>query len=232
MGLISPSKTPAGRTTDTASSDRDNSPRRSHKSRNLILGLLSILTLIIASASVIVCNSYAAGNTTGELAVKPTPSSPAKISKVDDSKFDWDDLTAAQQQMLAPLASGWNKLKPSTRKKWLEISRHYVSMTPAEQARVQERMHDWVNLTPEQRRQVRESYARNRMLDTEQRAKRWLQYQQLPEEEKKKLAAEAAAASNRKHVTTQLPAVPAKTKPAKNIQLTPQPLPPNEPVGH
>jgi len=223
--------------TDTASPHHDTSNRRSNKSRNLVLGLLSILTLLIASASVIVCNSYAAGvvgtgSTTGELAIKPKPAGPAKITKVDDSKLDWNDLTAAQRQMLAPLASGWDKLKPSTRKKWIEISRHYVSMTPAEQARVQERMHDWVNLTPEQRRQVRENYARNRMLDTEQRAKRWLQYQQLPEEEKKKLAAEAAAAGNRKHIVTQVPSVPAKNKTAKQIKLTPQPALTDEATGH
>jgi hypothetical protein len=233
MALTPTSKKNAGRMTDTARSHRDTSTRRWYKSHNLGWGLLSILALLIASAAILVGNSHAAGvdsvsSATGELAVQPKPASPAKTSKVDDSKIDWDDLTAAQRQTLAPLASGWDKLKPSAKKKWIEISKRYASMTPTEQARVQERMHDWVNLTPEQRRLVRENYARNRRLDTEQRAKRWLQYQQLPEEEKKKLAAEAAAAAgNRKHVTTQVPATPAKNKPAKQIQLTPQPVPPH-----
>lgn len=210
------------------------------KSRTFMLTLLTVLMLIMSSASVLMRPSHAAdalgasaststvGNNskaTGELAIKPKPANPSKVNKPTDSKAEWEDLTAAQKLILAPLASGWNSLKLSTRKKWVEISKRFASLSPTEQSRVQDRMHDWVNLTPEQRRVVRENYARNRRLDTEQRAKRWAEYQQLPEAEKQKLAAEAAAANNRKRITAQVLSPQTKPKEAKPIQLAPKPVP-------
>ena len=210
------------------------------KSRALMVTLLTVLVLIISSVSALMRPSHAAdsagasasastvsnsSNTLGELAIKPKPASPSKVNKPIDSKTDWEDLTAAQKLILAPLASGWNGLKLATRKKWVEISKRFSSLSPTEQSRVQERMHDWVNLTPEQRRVVRENYARNRKLDTEQRAKRWAEYQQLPEAEKQKLAAEAAAANNRKRITAQVLSPQTKPKEVKPIQLAPKPVP-------
>lgn len=213
--------------------------RRLTKSRTVMVTLLTILTVMIGLVAMLMQPSHAAdtssanasiatganvsSSTKGELAIKPKDANPSKVNKPVDNKFNWEDLTAAQKQTLAPLSSGWKQLKLSTRKKWLEVSRRYAHMSQAEQTRVQERMHDWVNLTPEQRRLVRENYARNRQLDTEQRAKRWAEYQQLPEAEKQKLAAEAAAANNRKRVTSQILSPPAATKSAKPIQLTPKP---------
>ncbi|MGS0743019.1 DUF3106 domain-containing protein [Glaciimonas sp. GG7] len=225
--------------TDHASSGRVAS-LRSNKTRTIVVTLMVVLALIIASASVIIKASHAAGvaavsttnSTTGELALKPKSNNAAKVTPISDSKANWDDLTPGQKQTLAPLASGWSELKLATRKKWIEISKRYNSMNTTEQARVQERMHDWVNLTPEQRRQVRENYARARKLDTEQRARRWAQYQQLPEEEKQRLAAEAEKASTNKRVTAQILSAPAKNKPAKQIQLTPQPALTGEPASH
>lgn len=214
--------------------------KRLTKSRTLILSLLTVLVLITGSIAILMRPSHAAdttsassaaganvsSSTTGELAIKPKAPNPSKVNKPIESKSNWEDLTAAQKLTLAPLASGWNELKPSTRKKWIEISKRFSRLSATEQTRVQERMHDWVNLTPEQRRLVRENYARNRQLDTEQRAKRWAEYQQLPEAEKQKLAAEAAAANNRKRVTSQVLSPPAKPQPTKPIQLTPKPAPP------
>ena len=209
--------------------------KRFAKSRTLMLSLLTVAFLISGSVAILMRPSHAAdtasassaagtnvSSTTGELAIKPKAPNPSKVNKPIESKSNWEDLTAAQKQILAPLASGWNELKLSTRKKWIEISKRFARMSSTEQTRVQERMHDWVNLTPEQRRLVRENYARNRQLDTEQRAKRWAEYQQLPEAEKQKLAAEAAAANNRKRVTSQVLSPPAKPQPTKPIQLAPK----------
>ncbi|PUA16655.1 DUF3106 domain-containing protein [Glaciimonas sp. PCH181] len=237
MALVPTFKKNSQPRTDNTSSRRAWSIQ-GNRFRAIAVTLAALLGVILVSISIIMRSSHAAGVSipppamTGELAVKPkpiNPANPSKASKVIDNKSDWSDLTAAQKLTLAPLATGWDKLKLSTRKKWIEISKRFNSMSATEQARVQERMHDWGNLTPEQRREVRENYARTRKLDTEERAKRWAQYQQLPEEEKQKLAAEAATANNRKRVTAQILSPPAKTKPAKPIQLTPQPprpLPP------
>lgn len=232
MALIPTLKKDGPRLTDDTSSRRA-CPIHGIQLRAIVVTLVGLLALILVTTSIIMRSSHAAGvnvppTTTGELAIKSKPAGPTKTSKISDSKAEWNDLTAAQKLTLAPLATGWDKLKLSTRKKWIEISKRFSSMNAAEQARVQERMHDWGNLTPEQRRVVRENYARTRKLDTEERAKRWAQYQQLPEEEKQKLAAEAATVNNRKRVTAQILSAPAKNKPAKPIQLTPQP--PKPPV--
>jgi hypothetical protein len=135
----------------------------------------------------------------------------------------WADLTPAQQQALAPLASEWDKLDSFRKNKWLAIGNKFTSMKPDEQQRVQERMRDWVKLTPEQRRIARESYARAKKLNPDQKSAQWEQYQQLPEEQKKKLAADAAS---KKPVTT-LPSPASQGKTSKTmppIKSTPKPV--------
>ncbi|KAF3996654.1 DUF3106 domain-containing protein [Glaciimonas immobilis] len=229
--------------------------KRIFKSRAALAALVTVAAMVIGSVSVLVRTSHAAGTPgtgitaasapnatnganaasaasadatakTGELAIKRTPAALPKVIKESDSKTEWENLTVAQKQTLAPLEAGWNNQKLSTRKKWIEISKRFGSLSPAEQSRVQDRMHDWVTLTPAQRREVRENYARTRRLDTEQRAKRWAEYQHLPEAEKQKLAAEAAAANNRKRVTSQVLSIPTKPILVKPIQLTPKPAAP------
>ncbi|MEO6918981.1 MAG: DUF3106 domain-containing protein [Collimonas sp.] len=144
-----------------------------------------------------------------------------KMTKVAGNAVpNWVELTALQQHILEPLAPDWDKLKPATRKKWLEISGRYVKMTPAEQERLQARMRGWVTLTPEQRRIARENYARANKLDTEQRALRWQQYQQLSDEQKKELAEQATP--RHKRVTTMPPTTLNKPKPAAPVKLAPQ----------
>jgi hypothetical protein len=146
-----------------------------------------------------------------------TPGNAPKMTKVAGNAAPvWDELTAVQQHVLAPLATDWNKLNPTARKKWLDISGRYVAMTPAEQERLQTRMRGWVTLTPEQRRIARENYARANQLDTEQRALRWQQYQQLSEQQKKELAEQATP--SHKRVTTMPPATLAKSKPAAPVK--------------
>lgn len=125
----------------------------------------------------------------------------------------WAELTPAQQQALAPLASEWDKLDAFRKNKWLAIGNRFASMKPDEQQRVQERMRDWVKLTPEQRRLARQSYARAKKLDPDQKSAKWEQYQQLSDEEKKKLAADAAS---KKNVAT-LPPPAAQGKQSKTI---------------
>jgi len=159
--------------------------------------------------------------TAGVTEVPSTPAAhPPKMTKVVSSAAPtWNELSAVQKHVLEPLAPDWDKLKPTTRKKWLEISNRYASMTPAEQERLQARMRGWVTLTPEQRRIARENYARANKLDTEQRALRWQQYQQLSEQQKEELAEQATP--RHKRVTTLPPATLNKSKPAAPVKLAP-----------
>lgn len=127
-----------------------------------------------------------------DIATVPAPSkvhsskaTPAK------AKLAWQDLTPAQQEILAPLAPEWKELSPFRKKKWLELAVHYNTMVPEVQARMQTRIKDWAKLSPEQRRKARQSYVNAKKLTPEQKTTRWEDYQQLPEEKKEKLAATA-----------------------------------------
>lgn len=121
---------------------------------------------------------------------------PGVAITTDKRRPTWAELTAAQQQTLAPLAAEWNGLGPIRKKKWLEIADRYAKMPPDEQERLQTRMREWVQLTPEQRRIARESYSRAKKLDSEQKSAKWDHYQSLPEEEKQKLASKAEKKKN------------------------------------
>lgn len=121
---------------------------------------------------------------------------PGVAASTDKRRPTWTELTAQQQQTLAPLAAEWHELGQIRKKKWLEIADRYAKMPPAEQERLQTRMREWVQLTPEQRRIARESYTRAKKLDAEQKSAKWDQYQSLPEEEKQKLASKAEKKKN------------------------------------
>ena len=121
----------------------------------------------------------------------------------------WNELTATQQNALAPLASDWNNIEVFRKKKWLEIGNRFVTMNPDEQLRVQERMRDWAKLTPDERRVAREIYTRTKKLNADEKSAQWQQYQELPEEQKKKLASDIAA----KKRVSNLPAAPLHGKP-------------------
>jgi len=167
----------------------------------------------------ILAMSLSTSSMTSASGVSPSPNSNTKASAAPTNapqplaKPLWAELTPAQQQGLAPLASEWDKLDAFRKTKWLAIGNRYASMKPDEQQRVQERMRDWVKLTPEQRRTARENYTRTKKLGTDQKSAKWEQYQQLPEDEKKKLAADAAS---KKNVAT-LPPPAAERKQSKTI---------------
>lgn len=144
---------------------------------------------------------------------KPAPIQPA-------TKPVWAELTPAQQQALAPLATEWDKIEDIRKKKWLEIANKFSAMKPDEQQRMHTRMRDWAKLTPEQRRVARESYARSKKLNPDQKSAQWQQYQQLPEDQKKKLAADTAS---KKHVAN-LPPAHSKNKTVPPIKSTPKPV--------
>lgn len=182
--------------------------------------MITLSTARLLRAVFILAASLTAAAVTSSTCAQPAttpptaaPAASAAAKPQSPAKPLWAELTPAQQQALAPLASEWDKLDGFRKNKWLAIGNKYASMKPDEQQRVQERMRDWIKLTPEQRRMARESYARAKKLDPDQKSAKWEQYQQLPEEEKKKLAADAAS---KKHVAT-LPPPATQGKQSKTI---------------
>lgn len=133
----------------------------------------------------------------------------------------WAELPPRKQQILAPLASEWNGLESSRKKRWLEIADRYPRMTPEEQARVQQRMKDWAKLTPEERKAARESYQHARQASPEQREalkKRWSEYETLPAEEKDRFKQSAASKGDKPSGKSALEAASKSAPPAKQAR--------------
>jgi len=101
----------------------------------------------------------------------------------------WAELTAEQQQVLAPLKPDWDSFPRERRTKWLGIAKRYPKMQPKERERVDRRMEAWAKLTPEQRRAARERYLSIGKLPPEKRedlSQQWTEYQSLMPTEKRK----------------------------------------------
>lgn len=99
----------------------------------------------------------------------------------------WSELSAAQQQILAPLKDDWTNIEGPRRVKWVEIAKRYGSMAPEQQARIQNRMKQWAALSAEERAQVRERYQKLKDMPPEKRdeiRRKWLEYDSLTNEEK------------------------------------------------
>ena len=121
----------------------------------------------------------------------------------------WEQLTPAQQQILAPIQGEWDKLDAIRKQKWIGITQRYPKMKPEEQARLQKRMQEWATLTPDQRRAAREKYREFEQLPTQERQairEKWDQYKQ-------ELAQKPPAAPAQE--STRLPEVPPPKGPAE-----------------
>ena len=79
-------------------------------------------------------------------------------------------VNEAQKQVLNPLASEWDTLRPWQREKMLDIARDYPKMDKAKQDLVQKRLGNWSRMTPYERENARKSH---------------LQFESLPPEKKK-----------------------------------------------
>lgn len=71
----------------------------------------------------------------------------------------WTDLTAAQQQILAPLAASWASLPQSEHKSFIGVANAYPTLPPEKQQRLRNQIKDWAGLTMEQRHNAREKFA-------------------------------------------------------------------------
>ena len=166
-------------------------------------------------------------------AIKPYVVAPVKPVV---SKPVWAELTVQQQTALRPLSIGWDTISEAQKRKWLEISKGYSSLTVEGQNIMHSRMTDWVGLSAQQRAQARLNFAKTKELSNEltpeEKQAKWKTYQALSVEEKQKLAAKASpkpigAATAVKPVSPQKltitpPAqVPRATKAPPNAEATP-----------
>lgn len=161
----------------------------------------------------------------------------------------WTELTAPQQQALAPLAATWPTISEAQKRKWLVISHSYAGLPAPEQAKLHSRMSEWVALSPQQRVQARLNFAESKQLSADDKKAKWQEYQALPPEEKRKLAAGAASAAKPPTTAAAVKPVPAQklatvpragdAKPPRiaaapnqvdHNTLLPQPVPPAPPA--
>lgn len=130
----------------------------------------------------------------------------------------WEQLSSAQQVALAPLEPEWNQMEGARKRKWIEVSARFASLSAAEQQRVHERMRQWMKLTPEQRELARENFSRSNRVTQGSKAADWENYKQLSEAQRRQLARTQPAARS-KSVPIALPEAP--------MLVTPTPCPPN-----
>lgn len=130
----------------------------------------------------------------------------------------WRDLSNAQQVALAPLEPEWDRMEGPRKRKWIEMSSRFASMSASEQQRVHERMRQWMKLTPEQRELARENYSRASRVAQGDKAADWENYKQLSADQKRKLA-NSPAATRHKSIPIALPEAP--------MLVVPTPCPPN-----
>ena len=191
-------------------------------------GLLAVLTGLPAPG-----HAQASKAAVPPSAAAPAKPTPASAGKSATSRPAWVELTPMQQQSLKPLAPSWDtSVSEPQKRKWLEISKNYPSLTAEGQATMHSRMSEWVAMSPEQRAQARLNFAKtkelSKQLTPEETKAKWQTYQALSVEEKQKLAAKASpkptgAATAVKPVAPQkLAAIPPNSngKPAPKSAFT------------
>jgi len=104
----------------------------------------------------------------------------------------WQQLSPAQQQILAPLKDRWSALDDTSRAKWAGVATRYPTLAPAEQARVRERMTQWAKLAASERGEARLRFQQSRQLPSAERQKQWEAYQALPAEARSDLQRQGA----------------------------------------
>jgi hypothetical protein len=152
-----------------------------------------MLRILLAALSLCIAAGTAAQPPAEPAAKKPAAAKPA--AKAAQPKPGvrpaWAELTAEQQQILAPLKPDWDTLDPERRQKWIGIAKRYPRMQAKEQERVQRRMQAWARLTPEQRRQARENYKQlakaQRPAPKKDLRQAWAEYQALSPQERQSL---------------------------------------------
>lgn len=105
----------------------------------------------------------------------------------------WAELSAAQRTALAPLASHWDALSATQKRKWITLSKNHHELPATDQALMHARMDDWVMLSPQQRRTARLNFAETKRLSSTEKQQQWEAYQALSPDARHKLTESAPA---------------------------------------
>lgn len=155
---------------------------------------MALLTLSGSASSAlaqVTANNFVPSQAAGKSARHATSNAAAVPPQKVEAKPHWKDLTPVQQLSLKPLAGNWSSLSEGRKRKWLALSKNYLSMSPVEQAKLHSRMTEWVSLSNQQRERARLNFVETKQLTPAQKAATWQAYQALSPEEKQKLAAKA-----------------------------------------
>lgn len=170
-------------------------PNQSFVTDTLIYSLtFCFLTVLSTSSSVALAQVLTGTPKPAQSSVKPQkPDTPAKTARTlkISSKPAWQDLTAAQQLSLEPLAANWSTLDEARKRKWIALAANYSTLSPAEQTKLHSRMTEWASLSQQQRTQARLNFSKSKQISPTQKSATWQAYQALSPEEKKKLAISA-----------------------------------------
>ena len=125
----------------------------------------------------------------------PVTTAKASNPKALVSRPVWAQLTVQQQIALRPLSDSWDPISEAQKRKWLELSKTFASLSEDEQARMHGRMVEWVAMSPQERAQARLNFAKTRELATDlsadEKKAKWQSYQALTADEKQQLADKA-----------------------------------------
>lgn len=145
---------------------------------------------------------------------------PPALLRAPQTPVPWTSLSAAQQQMLAPVHDQWNELHPERQHRLAEHALHWVTLPPKHQQKIQERLAHWADMTPTERRQLRENARAFRDLTPAERAKvsaAYRKFQSLSPAERRALHARwhAMPPTQRLHWAAEHP------QPSQPIQMHP-----------
>lgn len=140
-----------------------------------------------------------------------------------DAEPRWEQLSAAEQQSLQPLASIWSSLSQGHRRKWLALAKNYSAMGDADREKLQSRMAEWAALKPKEREQARLNFAQTKKLPPDARAATWEAYQALTEEERRALLDTAPKKPSGAAIAAK-PVAPSKLAEVPVTRKTPEPV--------
>lgn len=109
----------------------------------------------------------------------------------------WADLTAPERSALSPLASKFDSLDNSQRRKWRVVAGRFPQWPAEKQKTLQSRMLAWASMTPEQRSAARQQAlaARAAGATPERRAQDWQQWRDMEDDDRDKLHDKAVRAA-------------------------------------
>lgn len=152
---------------------------------------------------------------------------PAAHAATRDAEPRWEQLTAAERDVLQPLQHEWPSIDATRKQKWRELAVQFPRLTPDRQELLRSRMNAWARMTPVERTAARLRYQEAKHLSEAERRARWESYQSLPEDKRKALADKAQSRVD--HAAAPKPAASslAEVQPKSNVVTPRPPTPPS-----